>query len=269
MPQPDSDPPSIIDAYLKRFVTQNPHVVVRTDSDTLIVESPWGAGNVNIACGLHEHDFLSELNHVWLNPVFDAIIHLDTNTMEILFAFLDPKDEISQTYVDRAFSVFFEGVKFDCRYAAPSDRFMSIARRSQSVLSNDPGQTVPQLAAFRDFQRLDQLPDRAKKYFKDKLPRNFHITSDKPIAALDLIRFAHHLNFISDYYDRRAPEIVIRETSVDDKDDDKRSPLRFVNKEFPSELSVGGLDEILRRLNHVARRAPSRQAFVYYYQVIE
>src|SRR5690606_5191244 len=97
-------------------------------------------------------------NNVWLNPAFDAVIHLDTNTVEILFSFLDPKSETDASYLDRAFSIHFDGAKYDCRFAEPSERFMGIARRTQNVPSDDPGQTVPQLPAFRDFQRLEDIP---------------------------------------------------------------------------------------------------------------
>lgn len=267
-PQP-TNPPSIIDAYLKRFAKHNPHVKMRTEGETLIIEAPWGAGNVSLSCGLSDHDFLSDLNNVWFNPAFDAVIHLDTNTIELLFLFLDPKDETSASYLDRSFKIHFDGSEYDCRFAQPSQRFMEIARRTQNVPSDDPGQTVPQLPAFRDFQHLDEIPERNRKYFANRVPRNFYISSTTDVTKIDLIRLAHHLNFISDYYDRRAPEINIRERAVDDTQDEKWSPRRLLNDSFPSVLSIRPVDDVVLQLLHVARRAPARQAFIYYYQVLE
>lgn len=263
------EPQSVVDAYLKRFAEHNPHVKVRIDGENLMIESPWGAGNVAIACELSDHEFLKDLNNVWFNPALDAVIHLDTNTVEILFLFLDPQDATSSSYLDRRFKFHLDGTEFDCRFAEPTERLMAIARRTQNVPSDDPGRTVPQIAAFRDAQRLDEIPERARKYFENKVPRNFHVTCSNDITSVDLVALVHHLNFIADYYDRRAPEIVIREDAVEDKSDEKWSPLRFIGETYPEELSVGTIDEIVLQLNHVARRAPTRQAFVYYYQVLE
>jgi len=147
---------------------------------------------------------------------------------------------------------------------------MAIARRTQNFPSDDPGRSVPQIAAFRDAQRLDELPERAKRYFANKVARNFHIKSDACIRSVDLVGLMRHINFITDYYDRHFPEIVIRDDMADDKHGQAWSPLRYIDdSEFPAELSIGQIDEIVLQLISVARRAPSRQAFLYYYQVIE
>jgi hypothetical protein len=261
--------PTVVDAYLSQFIKRNSHVNIRVEGETLMIESPWGAGNVAIVCDLSDHEFLADLNNVWFNPAFDAIIHLDSDTFEILFLYLDPEDAIHSSYLDRDFKVHLDGNEFHCRFGEPTECLMAIARRTQNVPSDNPGRTVPQIAAFRDAQRIDELPERAKNYFKDRIPRNFHVTCTTDITSVDLVALVNHVNFIVDYYDRNAPEIDVREDAIEDKLHEKRLPLRFISDTFPSELSIGLIDEIVLQLTQVARRAPSRQAFLYYYQVLE
>jgi len=255
---------------LVNFAKNNPHANVRSEGDSVTIDAPWGSKNVAIVSEKTDHEFLQELESVWLNPAFDAVIHLDTDLIEVLFLYLDPGDKIQSSHMNRSFTVYYEGTKFTCSFTEPSARFMAIARRTQNFPSDDPGRSVPQIAAFRDAQRLDELPDRAKSYFANKVARNFHIKSDACIRSVDLVGLMRHINFITDYYDRQFPEIVIRDDIADDKHGQPWSPLRYIDdSEFPAELSIGQIDEIVLQLISVARRAPSRQAFLYYYQVIE
>jgi hypothetical protein len=172
--------------------------------------------------------------------------------------------------MNASFTVHYCGSEFTCSIAEPSDRVMAIARRSQSLPSSDFGKSVPQIHAFRDAQRLDELAARAQRYFANKIGRNFHIKCNQCIKSIDLEALAHHINFISDYYDKFFPEIFVRDKLADDKQSDSWVPLRYISEGgLPSMLSVVQIDDIVLQLIRVARRAPSRQAFLYYYQVIE
>jgi hypothetical protein len=255
---------------LETFSRNNPHANIRSEGDSITIDRPWGSTNVGLVSDISDHEFLGELQNVWLNPTFDAVVHLDTNLIEVLFLFLDPSDEIQSSHMNRSFTIHYCGNKFTCSFAEPSARFMAIARRAQNFPSDDPGRSVPQIAAFRDAQRLDELPDRAKGYFANKVARNFHIQSEVCIRSVDLVGLMRHINFITDYYDRRFPEIVIRDDMADDKHGQLLPPRRYIDEcELPAELSAGLIDEVVLQLLSVARRAPSRQAFLYYYQVIE
>ena len=260
----------VTQGYLPVFSENNPHAKVRIDDEMVTIESPWGSKNVAIASSTDNHSFFRELENVRLDPAFDAVIHLDTNTVEVLFLYVNPNNEDHASLMNRQFTLHFDGVRFDCSFAEPSERLMAIARHTQNVPSDDPGRSVPQIAAFRDAQRLDELPDRAKRYFAGKVPINFHIMCHETIDRIDLASLMRHVNFITDYYDRRFPEIVIREDLAEAKNTASWSPRRHIEERlFPAELSVGVIDEVVLQLISVARHAPSRQAFLYYYQVIE
>jgi len=255
---------------LPTFSKNNPHANIRIDDDTLTIEAPWGSTNVAIVSPADNQGFLRELENVRLDPAFDAVIHLDANTIEVLGFYIDSSEEASKGIIDRRFTLHYNGAKFDCSFAEPSERLMAIARHTQNFPSDDPGRSVPQIAAFRDAQRLDELPDRAKRYFANKVPRNFHILCHEPLEGMDLVGLLRHLNFITDYYDRRFPEIVIREDSAEFKNSTSWSPRRHIDEsKFPAEVSIGVIDEVVLQLISVARHAASRQAFLYYYQVIE
>jgi hypothetical protein len=255
---------------LSTFSENNSHANVRIDDEMVTIESPWGSRNVAIASTADNHSFFRDLENVRLDPAFDAVIHLDTNTVEVLFRYVNPNNEDYASLVDRQFTLHFDGVRFECSFAEPSERLMAIARHTQNVPSDDPGRSVPQIAAFRDAQRLDELPDRAKRYFADKVPRNFYIVCCESIDKIDLPGLMRHINFVTDYYDRRFPEIVIRESLAEAKNTTAWTPRRHIEDQLiPAELSIGVIDEVVLQLISVARHAPSRQAFLYYYQVIE
>jgi hypothetical protein len=187
-----------------------------------------------------------------------------------MFVFLDPQDEIFSTYLNREFNLNFQGNDFECRFSEPTARFMDIAKRTTTVPSDDTGRTVPQLPAFRDFQRLDELSERGKKYFEGKVPRNFFVKSIRDVNKIDLITLAKHLNFITNYFDRRSPVISIREDNSNKTNNETFFPRRFLETDFPTNIALDGLDEIILQLIRVANPpATPRQAFIYYYQVLE
>ena len=255
--------PTIADAFLAKFQASNPHVQIRSTGEAIVIEKPWGAEDTIILCDLDDQLFFKELNEITLNPVFDAIFHSETNEAEFIFAFLDPEE----SYCDREFTMHFDGNAIDCSFREPSDRFMSLALRTMNVLSDARAQTVRQIRMFRDYQRLDEISERATKYFEGKVPRNFFVKLPSP--DIDLVKFSYHMNFIHSYYDRHAPEIVVREESKPGLIEASNSPVRFINTEFPKQFSIGLMDEIILQLIRVARASSSRQAYIYYYQVIE
>lgn len=171
--------------------------------------------------------------------------------------------------MDLQFALFYEGARFDCSLAEPSQRLMAIARHKQNFPSDKLGRSVPQIVAFRDAQRLEDLLDRAKNSFAERVPRNFHIACDECIDKIDLAGLICHINLTAYYCDRRFSEIVIREDMAEARDIESWSPRRHVDSKFPVELAIGAVYEVVLQLISVARHAKSCQAFLYYYQVIE
>jgi hypothetical protein len=262
--------PTFVEAYLGAFAERNPHVQIRMEDGVIIFEKPWGAENVSLSCESNDHTFLAELNHTWFNPIFDAVIHTDSNSIEFLFMYVDPTVESHASYMDRHFTFHFRGNSFTCRYKTPTTRFLEIARRSQNVPTDDVARTARQLPAFRDGQRISELQPRAQRYFKGRVPRNFIVQCPCDVATIDLVDFARHLNFAAEYYDRDAPLIVVRESTVSDDIGEQSSPCRFIEERFPEEMSIAPIDEVVMQLNEVARSSGSaRMSFLYFYQVLE
>lgn len=129
-------------------------------------------------------------------------------------------------------------------------------------------QAVPQLIAFRDFQRIDGLPPSAQKYFENRVPRSFFVKPSIPLKDVDWASLSRHLNLVMAYYDRRSPQIVLRDKADGVKGTTVES-LRYTEGRFPGELSVRACDEILLRLLEVARSSSPRFSFIYCFQVLE
>jgi len=251
---------------VKKFSSNNPHVKISKEDDKLIINQPWGQEDGQISIPLNDTAAIEQLQHLLINPRFDALMHLDKNEAEFIFAFLDPKNERESGYVDRAFKFHFQGVAFECVFREPSKQLFLISKYYRRLPSGLE-QTVPQLVAFRDCQRIKELPDQVKEFFQKRVPRCFFVKSSVPLKEIDWELFSTHLNLLMRYYDRKSPIIVVRPT--EDIKERAVEPLRYVEGCFPAELSFKPTDNILLRLIEVARSSEPRFAFIYYYQVFE
>jgi hypothetical protein len=265
---PEAPLPSFVDAHLATFQRNNPHCKFSVDDDHLVILNPWGADNCRLSYEMSNVGEIEELNNIAFRPRFDAILHLDANEVEFIFGYLLPKEEPSKSYVDRAFEFHQSGKQFSCRFAAPTKRLFDIAVRVQRAPSDSADVVVPQMRVFRDAQRLDRLPEAAKRYFDARVPVSFYVHPSAPLQEVDLEDVARHINFLAQYYDRRSPLIVIRR--LEDEGGHKAVwPRRFCEGSFPRALAVDRIDDFILQLIEVARETSPRFAFVYYYQVIE
>jgi hypothetical protein len=239
---------------------------IKIEDSHLIIENPWNSENIRLSFDLLKFDEIMDLNNIIIIPNYDAIVHLDTNRIEFIYGYLAPGEEPAKSIVNRKFLLNFEGNKLLCEYSEPTQRLMLIAKGFRR-LPSDKDTIVPQIRAFRDIQQIEKYPQSVRQYFKDAIPRNFFVLPDKPIRELDFVNISRHINFIMRYYDRETPQIIIR------KDENKLigtiKPCRFINKEFPSELSINNLDEFMLQLIEVARDTTKIFSFVYYYQALE
>lgn len=264
----EAERPSFEDLYLGQFKKNNPHCTFSVQEDHLILQRPWGTDDARFALKLSDLPVIQDLNNILFNPQFDAIIHLDTNEIEFLFAYLDPKEEPTSSYLNLHFQFIYRGENYDCRFDEPTKRVYELASRLRRLPSERATFVAPQLAAFRDVQRLDKLPAAAKQYFEGKVPRSFYIRPEKGVQSLNLEDITRHLNFLMNYYDRKAPSIVIRR--ADFRESYPRvEARRWIESPFPPASTVYPIDDIILQLMEVARETSPRFAFVYYYQVFE
>ncbi len=260
--------PSFFDLYLSKFQTNNPHCSLQIESNNLIIDSPWGSNDIRIIVDLKDQDLISDLNNIILDPRFDAIIHLDTNTIEFIYAYLDPDEEDVRGYLDRKFLFHYLGSEFNCEFCVPTQRMYNIAKCVHRLHSDYSHRTVTQIIVFKDSQKLEKLSDRGKKYFEKKVPRNFFISTESSLNNIDLEQLFRHVNFISRYYDRRTPYIAIRE-GESEKESKLIKPTRYIESEFPASIVLNPINDIILRLIDVAIFSSPRFAFLYYYKVFE
>ena len=251
---------------IAKFKQNNAHCEILLDEKSVIIEQPWGTDDTRLVFTDKIFNKLEDLNNIVLNPQFDAIIHLDINAIEFFYAFLAPEIEPSKSVIDRKFTVYFNGIKLECKFEEPSARLYMIANAVTRKPTDRGTMVVPQLKAFKDFQRLKELPNLFAKYFEDKKPRSFFVLPDSNISEIDLPSTCRHLNFLTHYYDRRSPFIEIR-----DEDTAKNylapKPRRYFDSNFPSSLSINSIDDVILKLLEVSRNSSSRYAFLYLYQV--
>jgi hypothetical protein len=201
---------SLQNIYLKEFQDNNPHCDCTIEDDKLILLNPWGEEGCKLAFPIDAFDLIKDLSNVIFDPQFDAIIHLDANEIEFIYAFVLPEDDYFKPHIDRNFTLFFEDIEINCRFAEPTKRLMTVARHVWRMPSESGANTVFQLRAFTDYQKLDKLPEGATKYFEKREPRSFFVSFNKSLQKIDLRNVAKHINFIMHYYDRATPVINIK-----------------------------------------------------------
>lgn len=253
---------------MSQFKNNNPHCEIAIDEGFLVIEKPWGTDDTRLVFECSADEKIKDLNKLVLNPQFDAIIHIDTNTVEFIYAFLSTDSEITRPYIDREFEIFFNGIKFKCYFGEPTERLFFIASSVKRIPTDSGIMVVPQLKAFKDFQKKESLPHKISSYFENKIPRSFFVSPETKISEVNLESAFRHINFLTNYYDRRSPYIEIRNEDADEQHM-APSPVRYFENEFPPSLSINQIDDVVLKLLEVSRHTPPRYAFLYLYQIIE
>lgn len=255
------------DLYLSDFQRNNPQCKFSMDEEMFIIEQAWSVDDVRFAFSPEQVDILKDINNIAFRRRFDAIFHVDLNEVEFFFAYLNPDNETQQSYVDRRFKFNFLGEIFECYVREPSSRLFELALRMRRLPSIGEPIAI-QLRAFRDSQMLDDLPEQAKEYFGERVPRSFFVKTEKPILDYDWEQLSRHINFHMQYYDRKTPIINIRHKENSNNNEDF-SERRFLADSFPEAMAAHEIDDFILQLMDVADTSSPRFAFIYYYQVIE
>lgn len=268
MEESTSKATNLQDLYLPDFQKNNPQCKFSFDEDKFVIEKAWAVDNVHFVFDRSEFDGLGDINNIAFLPKFDALFHVDRNEAEFFFAYLKLDEEPDMAYLDRNFAFNFMGQTLECYFKEPSQRLFSLAKRIRLLPSLPGDQVATQLRVFRDFQRLDKLPEQAKDYFNNRVPRSFFVKTEKPILDNDWEQLSRHINFHMQYYDRKTPLINVRRDVL--KNEQKTlSPRRYLSESFPSAMAAHDIDDFILQLMEVACYSSPRFSFIYYYQVIE
>jgi hypothetical protein len=260
--------PKFSDVYLKTFIKNNSFAEVNIEGDNLLIDKPWGRNDARLKSDISNHNFISALNGIIFNPKYDALFHSKANKAEFIFSFINPDSEDYRDIKDRKFSVHFGGQCYKCYFSEPSEELMIIAKHFERLPSDVSVNSAPQIQPFKDYQNLDNKDTRVKKYFEDKIARNFFIESQ---TAFDLTTFENlckHVNFLMSYYDRETPLIEIK-PDIDQQYYKNKPAVRLTEGSFPEIMIAHPIDEIIMKLIDVARGSNPRFSFLYYYQVCE
>jgi hypothetical protein len=252
---------------LDMFITNNPHSLVTIDADDIIIEKPWGYADCKLQFKANNKQIIKDLNNIIINPRLDAIIHMDSAEVEYIFAFINKADKNNSEWLNRKFDISFNGEKCKCEFKEPTSRLMRIATSYFRIPFDRGTATVQQLAAFRDYQKMEELKEKNKKYFENRVPRSFILKLEGSTREFDIVKLSKQLNFLMLTYDRDSPIIIIRE------EDKLKIPntknIRYINGFFPKELIARNYDSTLLKLIDVAITSDPRDSFLYYYQVFE
>lgn len=260
--------PSFSDVYLKEFTANNAHCCVSVEGESLIVDLPWDRDDARLKSTVDDQVFIGDLNNISLSAKYDAVFHNDANRVEFVYSYLDPLAESNKDLIDRNFDVYFEGKKYKCYFAEPTERLLRIAKCFERLPSDTAVKSIPQIIPFKDAQHLEDFNERVRGYFNGKVPRCFFVESDERVTPLVTEGLAKHINFIMSYYDRNSPLIEIKQDPDDGKIKNKK-PIRYIEGEFPETLLIQPIDDIVLKLIEVAKTSQARFSFLYYYQVFE
>lgn len=119
---------SEITAYeekLAPYLERNPYSKVGTRGKRLYVLTPWNDDSLALLIQPKSAtELITALNTLVLPPRFTAIYHLDSNTMEYIYALLEPNDPC----YSRAFKFTLAGKSYSCRFAKASERLLALSK---------------------------------------------------------------------------------------------------------------------------------------------
>lgn len=252
---------------LEQFSTNNPHAKITSFANQFVINNPWGCEDCYLAFEFTDSESIKAINSIKIDTRLDAIIHINQNIVEFAFGFLEKDTDYYNSYAKRNFKLLYNGKEYKCSFAAPTKEFFIIAKSFHEFPSDNGVQRMSQLESFNAFCNLDKLNDRTKRYFINKEPYNFFIELPLEHGDFDIIKLCKQINFIMQTYDRKTPQIIIREIESDN--DSRVLPVRYIKESFPTTIILRNYDDTLLKLVEVAGQSTSRQAILYYYQVFE
>ncbi len=261
-------PPHSVLRALDPFRARNSHAEVSVADGKLTIDKPFAYPDAQFAFEVDDELAVSDLNSLGFKQQFDALFHHDTNLIEFIFSFLNPESPSAKEYLDRKFRLVMNGQNFYCSIAEPTERLFRMAKGFRRVPSVESSRAGFQIIAFKDSQRVENLPERGQKFFEGRVPRSFFVQCECPIEEVNIESLARHINFLMHYYDRNTPQIIIRSKGMESEADEV-SPVRFINESFPQTLVSKRYDDVSLKLLEVASEAEPRLAFLYYYQIFE
>ncbi|MGD9116549.1 MAG: hypothetical protein PVJ61_05150 [Dehalococcoidia bacterium] len=254
---------SLFEKKLAHFLRRNKDAKIEKKGDLYYITNVWNQKNLSILLDpASESELVAALNNLILPPRFAAIYHVDTNIMEYIFTFLDR----NSPYLSRQFEFNIEDEVYHCAFQEASERLLLISKlaRPTGGMGDDRNLMLLNMYTNPDFLQTLGLKE---DLIGDSIPVSFFVSKFEAFDENKIVRISKHLNFLMQYYDRKTTYILIYPPESSEVEPEKQ--LRFVETDFPKNISTKYQNPVLLDLMLTANEAATRLKFIYYYQILE
>ncbi|MBY4589502.1 hypothetical protein [Rhizobium redzepovicii] len=241
------------------FLKRNPLSSFMFDEDRdCAISAPWGEEAMVLVIP-NDHAELAEiLKNLYLPPRLSAIIHTDTNDLEVIWTAYKPPSSIPDV-LGRSFTFRFDGLDYSCEFGPASSRLIGIAKAYQPVAQSETG--YRNLISFK--RHLNEQSSKPELFGE---PSSFWIRNIQKDDD-SIIEMISHLNFYINYYDNKSPFILIHPPSAASTGSSKRN--RFRHGRFPDRIHSKRIDPQLLQFWSACTSADPARRFLYAYRIIE
>ena len=237
------------------FLQHNPWSKLQAQEHGQRIELPWNDSTLTLELSALGPEAIGRLNDLILFPSFSAIYHRAETKMEVIYT------PFRQTELEkRHFNFEFEGNRYECSFAPPSQAVLDLALASTPVAA--PTSTdYRNLRHFRRYIAISETDRKGPAFAETYSPVSFWIEPCFPDEQ-QLIRLFEHINFFMAYFDQNSPSILIHEAEPSDALKEKR--VRYLWDEFPDSIRATTVDPYLLGLWSSARGASDTfRQFIY------
>lgn len=246
---------------IKHFVEiNNMDLVINEESHSYICHKPWGE-----ECLLFDLSMdidTSLLEQVILPKRLIALKHITGYE----FIFMPMHESILKDLC--CFDFVFEGKTFHAEYRQASKVFEILSRsiKREQYEETDYNNVFMFKAFYQDVDE-DKTKEEGNKISSGYQPINFYVEGDfSGLEEEEHYKLFRHINFYMQYYNRKCPEIILR-------DEKRNEDLEFQEcnlSKTPAKINSTKIDDTLLLLIESARSASStRLQYIFYYQVLE
>ncbi len=257
---------------LTPFLENNPDSKLVYTEGLYKIKNPWNDPTLSIIIHDEIQDkIISTLNKLILPPCLSAIYHLDSHEIEYIFMFLKEDDP----YYNLSFDFTLDDNDYKCAFREASEELMLIGK---TFIPDGEERDTEWRNLWR--YRLYWMLENEESYqddmdaeiwqsnFEEKHPISFFIKGFREYDEEQVIRTSKKLNFLSYYYDRKFPRIIIH-TPPCNENNEKSKIVTKLTKDFPKHIRIKTGDETLLDFVSEARNAVPRLSFLYYYMALE
>lgn len=221
----------------------------------LTISNPWNDDSlILVFWPKTKSKLIDTLNNLILPPIFRAIYHIDTNTMEYIYTRVKLNDPI----LSRQFTFDLDDKQYFCKFDKASERLMTLVdcyARTETSRTN-----------FRNLLYLEEETAAEEPTSAGMVPVSFYVSGFQKYDEHEILETSEYLNFFMQYYDRNSPIIVIHPPR---EDPEKLSLLEYIEGGFPNSISTRSKDPFLMDFILAACNVGSRLQFIYCYQLLE